>query len=202
MRARAVLDVSRLPTVGFGPQAPLWWGVFGLVAIESTMFALVIASYFYLRLNFKAWPPPNFGFPDIGPGTANTIVMLVSILPMIWAERAAMRHRQLSVQIALVIGSVLTLICVVIRCYEFPALKTRWDSHAYGSVVWTLLGLHMFHLITSTAENILLSVYAFLREIDEKHQLDVAVNSVYWYFVVASWIPIYVVVYFAPRWLN
>jgi heme/copper-type cytochrome/quinol oxidase subunit 3 len=64
-----------------------------------------------------------------------------------------------------------------------------------------VLGLHMFHLITPS-ENILRSVYAFLREIDEKQQLDLAVNSVYWYFFVASRVLIYVVVYFAQRWLN
>ena len=34
MKARSIIDVSRLPTIGFGPQAPLWWGQVGLVAIE------------------------------------------------------------------------------------------------------------------------------------------------------------------------
>jgi heme/copper-type cytochrome/quinol oxidase subunit 3 len=102
----------------------------------------------------------------------------------------------------MLIATAMNLACLVLRFYEFPALKTRWDSHAYGSVVWVVLGLHMVHLVASIGENTVLTVYAFLRDIDEKHQLDLAVNSVYWYFVVASWIPIYVVVYFAPRWLN
>src|ERR1051326_2319586 len=82
MKSRPVLDVSQLPTIGFGPQAPLWWGVLGLFAIEGTMFALVIANYFYLRLNFKLWPPANFALPDLGPGTANLIILLASIWPM------------------------------------------------------------------------------------------------------------------------
>ena len=116
--------------------------------------------------------------------------------------KAAMRHEQRKVQIGMILASLIGLACIVLRCYEFPAMKCRWDSHAYGSVVWTVLGLHMFHLITSTGENILLAVYTFIRDIDEKHQLDLAVNSVYWYFVVASWLPIYIIIYYAPRWLN
>jgi cytochrome c oxidase subunit III len=202
MRARSVLDVSQLPTIGFGPQAPLWWGVIGLIAIESTMFALVIGSYFYLRLNFKDWPPSNFGFPDLGAGTANMVLLLVSIAPMLWADRAAQSKDHRSVQIGLLIGSAISIVCLILRVFEFPAMKCRWDSHAYGSVVWTALGMHTLHLVTSVAENILLTVYAYKRELDEKHQLDIEVNSVYWFFVVFGWLPVYIVIYFAPRWLN
>jgi cytochrome c oxidase subunit III len=202
MKARAVLDVSKFPTIGFGPRAPLWWGILGLIAIESTMFALVMASYFYLRLNFKDWPPSNFGFPAIGPGTANMILMLVIIAPMVWVERAALRDKQRPVQIGLVIGALMGIGCIVLRWYEFPAMRTRWDSHAYGSVVWAALGMHTFHLVTSVGENIVLAVYAFMRDIDEKHQLDLTVNSIYWYFVVFAWLPVYIILYFAPRWLR
>jgi cytochrome c oxidase subunit I+III len=31
--------------------------------------------------------------------------------------------------------------------------------------------------------------------------VDVSENSLYWYFIVACWIPIYAAIYFAPRWL-
>jgi cytochrome c oxidase subunit III len=202
MKSRPVLDVSQLSTVGFGPRAPLWWGVLGLIAIESTMFALLIASYFYLRLNFKAWPPPNFGFPDLGPGTANMILLLVSVWPMLWVDRAAKRGEQRPVQIGMIIGTVIGIVSIVLRVYEFPAMKCRWDSHAYGSVVWAGLGLHTMHLVTSTLENLVLTIYAFVRELDPKHQLDLEVNSVYWFFVVFGWLPVYIVIYFAPRWLN
>jgi len=202
MKSRPVIDVSVLPTNCFGARAPLWWGVLGLVAIESTMFALLIASYFYLRLNFKAWPPPNFGFPDLVPGTINMIVLLVSVWPMLWVDRAAKSGDQGRVQIGMIIATLMSIATVILRCYEFPAMRCRWDSHAYGSVVWTGLGLHMVHLVASALENIVLTVYAFIRKLDPKHQLDMEVNAVYWFFVVFGWLPVYVVIYFAPRWLN
>ena len=32
MRARAVHDVSQLPTYGFGSTSPIWWGTLAFVA--------------------------------------------------------------------------------------------------------------------------------------------------------------------------
>jgi hypothetical protein len=39
------LDVSHLPTTGFGPRMTLWWGMIVFIAIESTVFAMLIVSY-------------------------------------------------------------------------------------------------------------------------------------------------------------
>ena len=49
MSERATLDVRGLPRYAFGAKSILWWGTMGLVAIEGTMFAILIATYFYLR---------------------------------------------------------------------------------------------------------------------------------------------------------
>ena len=46
---------------------------------------------------------------------------------------------------------------LVLRFYEFPAMHVRWDSNAYGSIVWTLLGLHLTHLITDLGDTIVLA---------------------------------------------
>ena len=35
--------------------------------------------------------------------------------------------------------------------------------------------------------------------IEEKRFVDVSENSLYWYFVVLAWLPIYAVIYIAPR---
>jgi len=39
----------------------------------------------------------------------------------------------------------------------------------------------------------------FKKQIDGKRFVDVAANAGYWWFIIASWIPIYAVVYLAPR---
>ena len=39
----------------------------------------------------------------------------------------------------------------------------------------------------------------FVGPIEEKRFVDVEENAVYWYFVVLAWLPIYGVIYWAPR---
>ena len=47
-RSRA-LDVSELPTFGFGHRSILWWATMCMIAVEGTVFALSITSYIYLK---------------------------------------------------------------------------------------------------------------------------------------------------------
>src|SRR5436190_15477246 len=99
----------------------------------------------------------------------------------------------------MVIAMVFGLTAVVLRSFEFAAVYFRWDSNAYGSVVWFLLGMHMMHLSIMTTEAVLLAVWIFTREYDMKHRVDIVTLAIYWYWVVAIWLVIYGVVYFTPR---
>ncbi|PYV78435.1 MAG: cytochrome C oxidase subunit III, partial [Acidobacteria bacterium] len=49
VRERPVLDVSGLPSVAFGRSNTSWLANVFYMTIEGTMFALLFASYFYLR---------------------------------------------------------------------------------------------------------------------------------------------------------
>ena len=74
-----------------------------------------------------------------------------------------------------------------------------WDRDAYGSIVWLLLGLHTTHIVTDFLDSAVLTVLMFIGPIEEKRFVDVEENAVYWYFVVLAWLPIYGVIYWAPR---
>ena len=57
VRERPVLDVSGLPSVAFGKSNTTWFANVLYMTIEGTMFALLFASYFYLRTRTDSWPP-------------------------------------------------------------------------------------------------------------------------------------------------
>jgi cytochrome c oxidase subunit III len=80
-------------------------------------------------------------------------------------------------------------------------VKFRWDENAYAAIVWTTLGMHLLHLLAGTAENFIMMLWAWLRGLDTKHERDIRVNAVYWYWIVGIWIPIYAIIYFGPRFL-
>jgi cytochrome c oxidase subunit I+III len=195
---RAAIDVERLPPFAFHHRSIVWWGTMGMIAIEGTMFAMLITSYLYLKGRSPHWPPGHFP-PDLFWGTLNTIVLLASAIPNQLTKTAA-EHLQLRrVRLWLAVALCFGLAFNVIRIFEFQSLNVWWDENAYGSIVWTLLGFHTVHILTDFVDSAVLLVLLFIGPIEESHLVDVSENSMYWYFVVLSWLPIYAVIYLAPR---
>lgn len=206
MSTRTVINVSELPHHEFDTYDPVWWGNNFLLAIETSMFGILIASYFYLRQNFALWPPPVAQLtatlrplPELTYGTANTILLLVSCIPMVLTDRAARRGDRRFSEIGIVIAIACGVAALVLRSFEFAGVYFRWDSNAYGSIVWFMLGMHMLHLLVLTTESVLLAIWIFTREFDMKHRVDIVTVAVYWYWVVAMWLVLYAIIYFTPR---
>jgi heme/copper-type cytochrome/quinol oxidase subunit 3 len=192
------LEVSGLPSVVFSHRSLMWWGTLGMMAIEGTLFALAILAYFYLRSHQVTWPITSLP-PDLLWGTINLAVMLVSFLPAHLAKRAAEKLDLHAVRLWLVVSVFFGLVFVLVRVMEFATLNVRWDSSAYGSVVWLLLGLHTTHIVTDWVDTIVLTVLFYTGPLEGKRYVDVSENSFYWYFVVVTWIPIYLVIYWGAR---
>lgn len=192
------LDVAHLPTFAFGNRSPMWWGTLGLMAIEGTVFALAIMTYFYLRSHANVWPMSHQP-PDLLWGTLNLVIMLASVVPNYLADRAAKKMDLAGVRRWLVVCLAFAAAFLVLRVFEFMALNTKWDTDAYGSAVWMLMGLHTTHLVTDFYDSAVLTVLMFTSLVEGKRFVDVSENAVYWYFVVLSWVPIYAVVYWGAR---
>ena len=202
MIQRQIIDISTLPDHAFGSRSIMWWSTVTIIAIESTVFALAIASYFYIQGNEQAWPPPNTAAPHVFVGTLNLIIILVSLVPNELTKRAAEDMDLGRLRRWMVVADLFALAFVAVRVFEFGQLNVSWDSNAYGSATWTLLALHTVHLVTDFMDTLVLTVLMFTRHADKPRRfVDVAENSFYWYFVVLTWIPIYLVLYWVPRWL-
>lgn len=193
-----VLDVSELPSYAYGHRSLMWWGTAGMMAIEATVFALAAFTYFYIRTNVDVWPP-SVPPPDLFWGTFNLIVMLASVLPAQWTKKAAEEEDLVKVRIGLIVCLAFGLLFVIGRAFEFGALNCGWDTNAYGSAVWMLLGLHTVHLLTDIYDTAVLAVLMRMGPLEGKRFVDVSENALYWYFVVISWVPIYAIIYIAPR---
>lgn len=197
---RRVLDVAALPDYAFGHSGLIWWGTVGFVIIEGSMLALVLVTYFVLRTRVAEWPPsvPN---PDVTIATINTLVLLASLIPNQMCKKAAeefdTRRVRLLMPVLLAFGAAF----LTLRAFEFGTLAVQWNTNAYGSIVWFILGLHTTHLLTDVADSAVLTALMYTSHVKPKRFVDVSENCLFWYFVVAIWIPVYLVIYFAPRWL-
>jgi heme/copper-type cytochrome/quinol oxidase subunit 3 len=197
---RRVLDVSEVPTHAFGHQGLIWWGTMGFMVIEGSVMIIGLVTYFYLRLRVDQWPP-SLPDPELRYGTINLLLMLVSCIPAYLAKVAAERYSLGLVQLWLVVLTLFGVAATVLRVYEFTVLNCRWDSNAYGSVVWLIMGLHTTHVVTDVVDGAVLAALMIAGPINKQRFVDVSENSLYWYFIVAWWIPTYVTIYLAPKFL-
>lgn len=202
MRRRAVLDVAMLDDHSFGIRAPIWWGNLLMMLIEGAAFALMVVAYYYIRRNFNTWPPERTYLPDMGVSTVNVILQLVSVIPIWYASRLAVAHKppgEIGRWLMLVVA--FGIAAIVLRAFELRGLHTRYDSNAYGSITWMILITHLAHLIAGSIETFLIALVMFVGPVERKHYTDTTVMAVYWYFVVGSWVALWLVVFVSVRFI-
>lgn len=201
MSTPSTLQLDALPVGPLGSRNPLFWGILGLVVIESTVFATLITSYFYLRMGHPEWPPGGVEEPELLLPTINTFILLLSSIPMHYADKSIAKGNQRALKLGLLLSLILATTFVVIKAIEYSHLEYQWDSHAYGSIVWTIAGFHTLHVVALMFKTVVVGVLAIKGFFHEEERLAVQVNGVYWHFVVVVWIPLYVVLYWVPHWI-
>src|SRR4051812_41445822 len=171
-KRRAAIDVSGLPDFAFGSRALTWWGVCGFLAIEGTMLAICFVSYFYLRTRVLEWPPAPVRPPALFISTINLVVLLLSIVPMYLLGQAAKRLDKRKLILWTIVCDVFGLIFVTIRAFEFGSLNVWWDTNAYGSVIWTIIVIHTFHLVSEVTETIVITLILLRGHTEPKYFVD------------------------------
>jgi cytochrome c oxidase subunit III len=202
MPPRFTDDVAHLPTTGYGVQALTWWGVIAFMTIEGAAFALAFAAYFFLMSQEQSWPPGNMPPPDLLAGSLFTLVMLLSEIPNTLTKRAADGEKLRGVQLGLLVMVAIAIPLFVLRGLEFAHLNVRWTDNAYGSILWALLVLHTVHVLTDWVDTAVLAALMFTPHGPTERRFgDVSENALYWRFVWLTWLPIYLMIYWVPRWV-
>jgi len=193
------LDISHLPNHGFGPRTLTWWGTLAFMSLEGTGFVLAIGSYLFLMVLAPRWPLSSLP-PDPVAGAVVMLLLLASVPLNKLLNRWAHAEDLPRVQYGLIGMCIFGILPLIARGFEFGSLRVRWDTDAYGSLVWFLLGLHTAHLLTDVADTVVLTALMFTRHARNGRRFnDVADNAFYWDFVVLTWLPIFFTLYIVPR---
>src|SRR5690348_15998759 len=142
-RARAVMNVSALPDVVFGARDIMWWGTLGFMVIEGFTLVLTAAVYLYIQQNFAAWPPEGTPNPDLLVPTIQVVLMILSLPFVWWISRVAHRFELGKVRLGLTVAALINGVFIALRLVEaISSLHVKWDTNAYGSAQWLILGSH------------------------------------------------------------
>jgi len=198
---RALIDVSALPTVVFGSRATSGWGMMCFMAVESLTLSVCAVSYFYLRKNFQAWPPEGTPLPSLLLPTIALVALLGSNALAIMLDRAAKKENFARTKLMLVVSTLAGLALFVIRIFEFGSLNTSWDSNAYGSIAWATLAFHGSLMLMDVLETGGLAFVYLFGKPQRKHYVHASENAIYWGFTTLSWVPLYAIVFWGPRFM-
>jgi heme/copper-type cytochrome/quinol oxidase subunit 3 len=199
VRTRPYLDVAELPDVAFGSRDLMWWGTLGFVVIEGFTLALCATVYLYLWKNFHEWPPAGTERPTLGPSVAQLAVMLASLPLCRWTARAARRFDLRAIRVGQTASAALVVAMAVLRWFELDALHVRWNTNAYGSAAWLVVGMHGTLIALKLIESVGMAAMLWLAPVEENHFSDIADDAFYLAFVVLSWIPLFALCYVGPR---
>jgi len=202
MTAHRTLDVSHLPTSDVSNHAPLWWGQFILALIEASMFFILVAMYFYIRLSYDMWPPPGVQLPQLLWCTLGWIPLLLSAYGSYYASEAAKKGDRMGMILGLGLNLVLAVAFVVLRTVGWWNWNFNWKTGAYGSIVWSLMWLHSIDTVADMIFTAVLILLLLLGYTGPKQRLGVHVDSILWYFIVLIWIPMYICIYWGPRFAG
>jgi heme/copper-type cytochrome/quinol oxidase subunit 3 len=177
-----------------------FWGVAVLIATEGMLFLALVATYFFLRAASSTWPLGGIEPPEIGARAwVFTALLLGSSLPIFWADAAVKRGDFRVVRIALTISSLMGAAFLVNTVLEFRDLTFGWDTNAYGSIYYVIVGLHATHVAAGLVISAVVQIKLWMGLIDAEHHTAVEVFSLYWHFVDAVWIVVFASVFISPH---
>jgi cytochrome c oxidase subunit 3 len=127
------------------------------------------------------------------------IPLILSAAGSYWASEAAKKNNRRGMILGLLLNLILATVFFGLRWVEWHSLNFNWMSDIYGSFVWAFLGLHSFDYIAGLVETVVFLLIVVSGRYGERERLGIHADSIVWYFVVAIWIPIYIVIYWGPH---
>ncbi len=73
------------------------------------------------------------------------------------------------------------------------------QTNLFGTTYYSLVGLHAFHVTVGLIALSTVSLFGFLGHVRQEHAERVDVLSLYWHFVDAVWVVVFMVVYIVGR---
>lgn len=181
-----------------GSRTVGWWGMVLLILTEATLFAALVSTYFYLRFNAPTWPLGAITKPELLLASINTVILLSSSWPMQMGLRNIRHASQRGLSIGLGIAWVLGALFLILQGFEYARTDFTLQSNAYGSLFFTITGLHGLHVLGGLGMVAFVLVRNWLGHFNERRYQAVENVALYWHFVDAVWIVIFTSLYLSP----
>jgi cytochrome c oxidase subunit III len=182
-----------------------WLGIVLFIVSEAIMFGAFFAQYFYNRILSPSWPNP-IGLPEHFERVPAaplpiilTAVLIASGFTAHNAQTAIRRDDRDRFQGWLIVTILLGVGFLAGQAYEYSELILREhftiSSGIYGTVFFSLTGLHGLHVTAGVLTLIGVLIRAFMGHFSSRSHFGVEGTVLYWHFVDVVWLALYATLY-------
>ncbi len=175
-------------------------GMWCLITAEAAIFLIFVVAYVYYLGKSLSGPTPSqvLELPILG-----TICLLSSSLTVHAAVSALrkgnIRRCTIALSATIILGSVFLLTTAKEWHHLIYGLGLTIKTNLFGTTYYSLVGLHATHVIVGLL--LLSAAFAFSLSgrVTQHHAERLEALSMYWHFVDAVWVVVFLVVYVIGR---
>ncbi len=175
-------------------------GMWCLIAAEAAIFMIFVVAYVYYLGKSLSGPTPAqvLELPILG-----TICLLSSSLTVHAAvaalRKGTVRRCTLALAATVVLGSAFLLTTAKEWHHLIYEIGLTIRTNLFGTTYFSLVGLHATHVIVGLLLLTAALLFSLSGRVTEHHAERLEVLSLYWHFVDAVWVVVFLVVYVIGR---
>jgi cytochrome c oxidase subunit 3/cytochrome o ubiquinol oxidase subunit 3 len=175
-------------------------GILCVILAESAIFIIFVVAYIYYLGKSLSGPTPH----DVLELPIFTSICLISSSLTVQFAVTALHHSKLKM-CSLWLGLTVLLASIFIAgtAHEWYDLIYHHgltvQTNLFGTTFYSLVGLHASHVIAGLIMLTLALIFSLRGQMTEKHTQRLEVLSLYWHFVDAVWVVVFLVVYVFGR---
>jgi cytochrome c oxidase subunit 3 len=174
-----------------------WWGAGTLIASEGALFAYLLFAYFYTGATAPSgWvlepsPPLKLALP-------NTVLLLLSSLAAWWGEQGILKRERARALLGFGAAFLMGAAFISVQLMEWHAKAFGIGTSSYASLYFVTTGFHLAHVVVGLL--VLLAIFGWtaLDYFSPQRRLVVSAGVLYWHFVDAVWLFVFVTYYLTP----
>ena len=175
-------------------------GILGLIVAESAIFAIFVVAYLYY-----------LGKSLTGPTPADVLHLPVAVSILLWSSSATIHLAVRALRAARLPAFTLWWALTVLFGALFLAGTGReWyrliyeegltiRTNLFGTTYYSLVGLHASHVVAGLVMLTTVLALSLGGHVQARHAGRAEVLSLYWHFVDAVWVVVFLVVYVVGR---
>lgn len=200
-RRRRRVEAGRPGTV-LRPERGGWWAMVMLLSFLAVSIAALLFSYFHLLIHAERWPPAGIDPPGITTAGIAGLGLLASALAVYLAVGRAVRGDRTGLKVGLGAGLVLGVAGTGLQLMNLVQMPFTAHTNVYGSLFFALGGYLVILLAAGLLMLATVQMWVWMGYFGAGENLPLVNTGLYWYFVVATWVPVYATLYLSPHILG